>query len=148
MKISLKTSIKSLKKHQIEILLLAGCLALFVFALYKVLNIKPVEKVVAPPEAIPTLTEEKISEITKVETFVIEINDFSAIPDTLTVKVHDQVEFSNKSSKTVTIVLPENKGTIPLSQGLSFTEIYETAGDYSYAITAPGTDLKVTVKVE
>lgn len=119
------------------LLLLVGGGGLFIY-----FQRKPAKQpsVVTPPafttpavsEEIPTLSPERIEIISKLETHVVVIQNKSFSPPTLTIKLHDQVEWQNKDTETFQIK-GENWGNVPIEPGESFTQSFETAGTFSYS---------------
>ena len=85
-----------------------------------------------PAEEIPTLTPERIEIISKLETHIVTIQNNTLNPNTLTIKLHDQVEWQNKGSEDYQIK-GEDWGNVPIAPGESFTQAFETAGTFSYS---------------
>jgi len=84
------------------------------------------------PQQPPTLSPEKIEIISKIETHTVEIANGQFNPPTLTIKAHDQVMWQNKDGKTHKIT-GENWGNVPIANGESFTQAFDTPGTYSYS---------------
>lgn len=83
-------------------------------------------------EEIPTLTPERKEIISKIETHTVTIQNRTFSPASLTIKLHDQVEWQNKDSETYKIK-GEDWGNVPIEPGESFSQAFETAGTYSYS---------------
>jgi plastocyanin len=89
---------------------------------------QPLQQQTAPP----TLSPEQIEIISKIETHTVEIANGQFNPPTLTIKAHDQVMWQNKDGKTHKIT-GENWGNVPIANGESFTQAFDTPGTYSYS---------------
>lgn len=87
-----------------------------------------------PTEEIPTLTPERIEIISKLETHIVTIQNETLNPATLTIKLHDQVEWQNKGSEDYQIA-GQGWGNVPIAPGESFTQAFETPGTFTYSCT-------------
>jgi len=125
--------------------LVVGLIAFLVVTRYLSLALKQpltepteVERQVVPSpiltperEEIPTLTPERKEIISKLETHIVTIENKSFSPQSLTIKLHDQVEWQNKDNETYQIK-GEGWGNVPIRPGKSFTQVFETVGTHSY----------------
>jgi len=82
--------------------------------------------------APPTLSPEQIEIISKIETHTVEIVNGQFNPSTLNIKAHDQVVWKNKDGKTHKVT-GENWGNVPIENGESFTQSFDTPGTYPYS---------------
>jgi len=82
--------------------------------------------------ASPTLSPEQIEIISKIETHTVEIINGKFNPSTLIIKAHDQVVWQNKDGKTHKVT-GENWGDVPIENGESFTQSFDTPGTYLYS---------------
>lgn len=116
--------------------LLIGGVGLFIYFQNKPAKqpsvVPPTYTTPAVSEEIPTLSPERMEIIRELETHVVAIQNKSFSPPTLTIKLHDQVEWQNKDTETFQIK-GENWGNVPIEPGESFTRAFETAGTFSYS---------------
>lgn len=98
-------------------------------------------------KVIPTLSKERKEIISKIETLVVEINDTSVVPQTLTVKPFDQVSFVNKSSSVIKVI-GEGWGNIPIATGENYTRAFDTVGTFTYQINGLSSSLSGEIIVE
>lgn len=80
---------------------------------------------------IPTKTEEEKKIIAKIETLTVVIKDKKFAPQTLTIKLHDQVAWQNKDSLSHQ-VKGNNWGNVPINAGENFTQAFDTLGTFPY----------------
>ena len=96
----------------------------------------PVERGVHQPTptavVYPTKTPEQLETLRKMETKKVSIKDLKFDPQTVTIKVNDQVEWQNDDSVTHN-VKGDNWGDFPISPGQKFTQVFDKAGTYSYS---------------
>lgn len=81
----------------------------------------------------PTLSAERKEIIAKLQTHVVIIKDGAFSPNPLTVKLHDQVEWQNKDQQAYTIK-GSSWGNLPIDPGTSFTQAFETVGQFPYTL--------------
>ena len=84
-------------------------------------NTESIQTSEAGKQTIPTLSEERKEIISKIETLVVEINEATITPQTLTIKLYDQVSFVNKSSSVISFI-GEGWGNVPVGTGENFTQ--------------------------
>ncbi|PIS13891.1 hypothetical protein COT65_01720 [Candidatus Shapirobacteria bacterium CG09_land_8_20_14_0_10_47_13] len=83
----------------------------------------------SPP--LPTKTAEEIKIISQIETKVVTIKNFKFDPETLTVKLHDQVVWKNQDTVNHQIK-GNNWGNVPIGPGENFTQAFDKAGTFPY----------------
>lgn len=93
---------------------------------------------------LPTKTPEEIKIISSAKTTIIDITDTKIEPIVLEVKAFDQVQFNNKSGKTIKVV-GEGWGNFPLPSGSNMTQPFNKAGKYNYKVT--GLDASLTGEI-
>lgn len=86
----------------------------------------------SPP--LPTKTPEEIKIISQIETKIITIKNLKFEPETLTIKLHDQVVWKNLDSVDHKIK-GDDWGNVPIGPGENFTQAFDKAGAFSYACT-------------
>lgn len=86
----------------------------------------------SPP--LPTKTPEEIKIISQIETKIVTIKNLKFEPETLTVKLHDQVAWKNEDTVDHK-VKGDNWGNVPIGPGENFTQAFDKAGTYSYTCT-------------
>lgn len=86
----------------------------------------------SPEEPIPTLSEEEKQIISTMQTHTILIEQGGFSPATLTIKVHDQVRWSNKTQEDFQ-VKGEGWGNLVLSPGKNYMREFDSAGTFSYS---------------
>jgi len=122
----------------IAVLLVVGSITFFVVTRY--LSFAPKQPSTALteveteviPASIPPLTSERREIISNLETHVVTVQNSSFSPQSLTIKLHDQVEWQNKDNETHQIK-GEDWGNVPIEPGESFTQAFETAGIFTYS---------------
>ena len=83
-----------------------------------------------PP--IPTKTEEEKEIIRNIETLEVKITANGFEPDSLTIKLNDQVDWVNETSEDYKVV-GEDWGGVTIRAGRRFTQSFEKAGVYPYS---------------
>lgn len=96
--------------------------------------------------APPTLTQEQIEIIKKVENHYVDITATGFNPKELKIKLYDQVTWTNKDTK-IHKISGEGWGNVPIGPGERFTQAFEKAGTYNYSCSLQP-ELKGTVIVE
>lgn len=94
----------------------------------------------------PTLSPEEKEIIANLQTHEVKIENGKLNPETLTIKLHDQVMWVNNDTKPHKIA-GENWGGVPIQPGESFTQAFDQKGTFSYSC-ALQPDLKGTIIVE
>ena len=84
------------------------------------------------PIAPPTLTPERIEIIKKMETLEVSIKSTGFEPAALTVKLHDQVTWTNNDSKNHKVT-SESWGNVTIAPGERFTKAFDKAGIFNYS---------------
>lgn len=82
-----------------------------------------------PP--LPTKTPEEIKIISKIETKTVVVKNSKFDPETLMVKLHDQVVWKNEDTVNHK-VKGEGWGNVPIGPGENFTQAFDKAGTYPY----------------
>jgi plastocyanin len=115
------------------LLLLVGGL-LFSYQKAKTAKIAPLPTpAFMPTEApVPTLSEEEREIISKMETHTVLLKNSGFSPSTLTIKVHDQVRWSNETAEDFQ-VKGEGWGNLVLGPGKNYTRDFDKAGTYPYS---------------
>lgn len=100
-----------------------------------------------PRVVVPTKTPQEIEVISKMETKEIVIANDSLTPKALTIKAFDQVQFTNKSDKTITIAGEGWSGS-PLKAGRKAIRAFDQVGTFTYTVSGLTSSLtgKVVVK--
>ncbi len=80
----------------------------------------------------PTLTPERIEIIAQLETHTVNIENGTFNPLSLTIKLHDQVEWHNNTGETYK-VKGKDWGNVPIDPGMIFSQAFETAGTFTYS---------------
>jgi plastocyanin len=96
--------------------------------------------------AIPTLSPEKVEIVSKIETHNVEIKNNQFNPQSLQIKLHDQVKWVNNDNKTHKIS-GEDWGNVPIENGESFIQAFDKRGTYPYSC-ALHPEMKGTIIVE
>ena len=139
------------RKATWRVLLVVVAVLVIAFSFYKsISNKEQVSKekpLVMPtqPLVLPTKTIEEINAISEIQTLEVMISDSEIKPQTLNIKVNDQVKFSNNSIKTITIK-GIGWGNLPLSAGENMTQPFNEQGSFSYTIS--GLDYTGQIVVE
>lgn len=94
---------------------------------------------------IPTKTPEEVKIISEMKTGQVNISDSEITPQNISVKLHDQIQFFNKSSKLIKVA-GESWGGVPLSPGENMTQAFDTAGTFAYSVSELSLTGKVTVE--
>lgn len=134
-----------------RVLLVIVVILVIVFSIYKSISSKKEaskeEQLVVPtqPLVLPTKTIEEINVISEIKTLEVVISDVEIKPQTLKIKVNDQVKFLNDSSNTIT-VKGIGWGNLPLSAGENMTQSFKEQGTFSYTIS--GLDYTGQIVVE
>ena len=82
-----------------------------------------------PP--LPTKTPQELETISKIETKTVVIENLKFEPETLTVKLHDQVVWRNEDNVDHK-VKGDNWGNVPIGPGENFTQAFDKPGTYPY----------------
>jgi len=125
-----------MNKRNILIILLLVCI--FGFVAYKVL-LKPQVKrstVVPPPavKTVPTLTTEEVKIASEVKTGEVLISADEVKPQSIEVKLHDQVKFVNKTDKTIS-VKSNGWGGVPIGSGENMYNTFDSSGTFPYVVS-------------
>lgn len=83
----------------------------------------------SPP--LPTKTPAEIKIISQIETKIVTIKNVKFDPETLTVKLHDQVVWKNEDTVTHN-VKGTGWGNVPIGPGENFTQAFDKAGTFTY----------------
>ncbi|MGB9911726.1 MAG: cupredoxin domain-containing protein [Microgenomates group bacterium] len=127
-------------KNQKIILILAGLILLivlvsgFFYFKSKKENLPSAPSSQTPivnPTTIPTLTEEQKEIIANITTHTVKIENGKLNPETITIKVHDQVSWVN-NDKEVYQIKGEDWGNVPINPGENFTQAFDKPGTFSY----------------
>lgn len=86
------------------------------------------------PPPLPTKTPEEIKIISQIETKIVTIKNLKFEPETLTIKLHDQVVWKNQDTVNHK-VKGDNWGNVPIGPGENFTQAFDKVGTYSYTCT-------------
>lgn len=86
----------------------------------------------SPP--LPTKTPQELEIISKIETKTVTIKNLKFEPETLTIKLHDQVVWKNQDSIDHK-VKGNDWGNVPIGPGENFTQAFDKTGTYSYTCT-------------
>jgi plastocyanin len=99
-----------------------------------------------PQVKIPTLSPEKKEIISKLETHQVDITDRAFSPASLTIKLHDQVQWQNKGNEACQIK-GEGWESPTVESGTNFTQAFDQLGTFSY-FCALRPEVKGTVIVQ
>lgn len=111
-----------------------------------ILNREKISEPVSPTVALPTLSPEEKEIIANLQTHEVKIENGQLNPETLTIKLHDQVMWVNNDNKPHKIT-GENWGGVPIQPGESFTKKFDQEGTFSYSC-ALQPELKGTIIVK
>lgn len=148
---------QNLKKY-FPAVFLAICVVAVSFFIYKSFFEKPsaklpsqtktnVREIVSTKYVFPTRTSEEIKIISEAKTATIDITGTKVEPPVLEVNAYDQVQFNNKSGKTIKVV-GEKWGNFPVPSGLNMTQPFNEAGSYKYKIEGLDTVLTGEIVVK
>jgi len=94
---------------------------------------KPSAPTIIPaPAKPPTLSPEKREIISQLETHQVIIQDTGFSPQSLTIKLHDQVQWLN-SKEEVCQIKGNNWGGVPIQSNRKFTQAFDKAGTFTYS---------------
>lgn len=139
-------------KAKLPIIFVSLAVLIFAAAVYQTFIGSKKEKLPAgtlPPAGktviIPTKTPEEVKIISEMKTGQVNISDSEVTPQNISVKLHDQIQFFNKSSKSIKVA-GDNWGGVPLSPGENMTQAFDTAGTFSYSVPELNLTGQVTVE--
>lgn len=137
----------------ILILIIGGLIALFLNFGLKYITLpflnSGTNKNLTPPASvvIPTNTPEEVEVISKIKTYSVSVETNILKPKLITVKLNDQVQFVNDTTKEI-IVSGEGWGGVALKPGENMTQAFEKPGTFPYTVTGTVQPLKGQVTVE